>query len=684
MKKLASSLTLVLFICVLAFAADGDKKMTIQDSLAIKNVGAPAFSPDGKWIAYTISEWDKENNRRVSHIYLVSSDPQNAKVGKPIKLTNGEKGENAPQWSPDGTRIAFLADRDKGNQIWLISPFGGEAEKLTSEENGASGFRWSPDSKRISFITRDTPKDKAEREKKKKDKFDTIVVEKDFIYSHLWAINVESKEKKRITEGTFSIDSADWSPDGKWLAFVRSTNGAQESSFAELAPDRNSDIYIISADGGQARQLTTNPASDNNPRWSPDGKWLAYTANTDTKSWAAKTDIMVIAVEGGTPRNLTSDFPESAGNGLLWASDGEIYFNSGLGVYSQIIVLPRKKDGTLNATPIRVSRDVQRNYGQFDVSKTGEIACVINDNLHSGDIFWRSTGGIDNQITFTNPQLKDFAMASTEVMKWKGPDNFDIEGVLVKPLGYEQGKRYPLILQIHGGPYARFDNGFNSRAQIFAANGYAVLMPNPRGSTGYGNKFTIANLGDWGGKDFKDIMAGVDAAIAKGIADPDKLVVMGGSYGGFMTFWTITQTDRFKAAIGHAGISDWYSFHGQSDVPGLMEYGFVGHPWNATETYRKSSPMTFVDKVKTPIMITHGEQDRRVPIAQAEQYYRALQRRGVEVVFLRFPREGHGIQEPNHLIDLTRRQLEWFDSHLGITRQKVLDEKATPAVEGKN
>jgi dipeptidyl aminopeptidase/acylaminoacyl peptidase len=676
MKKLACSLVLALFICLFAFAADGDKKMTIQDSLAVKNVGAPAFSPDGKWIAYTISEWDKENNRRVSHIYLVSSAG-----GRPVKLTNGEKGENAPQWSPDGTRIAFLADRDKGNQIWLISPFGGEAEKLTSEENGAGGFRWSPDSKRISFITRDTPKDKAEREKKKKDKFDTIVVEKDFIYSHLWAINVENKEKKRITEGTFSIDSAEWSPDGKWIAFVRSTNGAQESSFAELAPDRNSDIYIISADGGQARQLTTNPASDNNPQWSPDGKWLAYTANNDAKSWTAKTEIMVIAAEGGTPRNLTKDFFESAGGGLSWSPDGKtLYFNTGIGVYSHIFKVPVSGG---NASQITKG---DYNYGQFDVAHDGNtIAYTFNDGRSAADIFVASINSEQTQqLTTVNPQLKDFALASTEIIKWKGPDNFDIEGVLVKPLGYEQGKRYPLILQIHGGPYSRFDSSYSSRTQIFAANGYAVLMPNPRGSTGYGNKFTTANLGDWGGKDFKDIMAGVDAVIAKGIADPDKLVVMGGSYGGFMTFWTITQTDRFKAAIGHAGISDWYSFHGQSDIPGLMEYGFVGQPWNATETYRKSSPMTFVDKVKTPIMITHGEQDRRVAIAQAEEYYRALQRRGVEVVFLRFPREGHGIQEPNHQIDLTQRQLEWFDSHLGIKRQKILDEKSMPAVEGKN
>jgi dipeptidyl aminopeptidase/acylaminoacyl peptidase len=673
MKKLALSFSLVFLL--VAIALGGDKKMTIEDSLAIKNIGATQFSPDGKWVSYAVSEWDRENNRRLSHIYVIP-----ATGGKAIKLTNGEKGEGGAQWSPDGSRIAFTADRDKGNQIWLINVMGGEAEKLTSEENGVSGFRWSPDGKRISYITRDTPKDKAEREKKKKDKFDTIVVEKEFIYSHLWTINVEGKEKKRVTEGAYSIDSAVWSPDGKWFAFVRSTNGAPESPYSELSPDRNSDIYLISSDGGTAKQLTTNTGPDSNPQFSPDGKWIAYGANSDAKSWAGKTDVMVIGVNGGEPRNLTKDFIESAGFLSNWSPDGKaIYFSSGVGMYSHIYSVPSSGGAVTQITK------GNRNYGQFDVSSDGKmLVATINDNRTPEDIYTLSINGDSvKQLTEVNPQLKNFPLPTTEVIKWKGPDNYDIEGVLVKPVGYEAGKRYPLILQIHGGPYGRFNDAYNSRAQIFADNGYAVLMPNPRGSTGYGLKFTQANLGDWGGKDFQDIMAGVDEVIKRGIADADRCVVMGGSYGGFMTFWTITQTNRFKAAIGHAGISDWYSFHGQSDIPGLMEYGFVGLPWSATENYRKFSPMTFVDRVKTPIMITHGEQDRRVAIAQAEEYYRALQRRGVDVVFLRYPREGHGIQEPNHQIDLIGRQLEWFDSHLGIKREKAAEEKPVTATELK-
>lgn len=673
MKRIVSSF--FVFILLTAIGLAGDKRMTIEDSLAIKNVSSPQFSPDGKWISYSVNDWDKENNRRVSHIYLISANGGNA-----IKLTNGEKGENGAQWSPDGTRIAFLADRDKGNQIWVINAAGGEAERITNEENGIASFRWSPDSRRFAFVTRDTPKDKAEREKRKKEKFDTIVVEQGFTYSHLWTINLESKVKKRVTEGAYNVDAVEWSPDGKEIAFVRSLNGAPESSYSELSPDRNSDIYLVSSEGGSPRQLTTNPAADTNPKFSPDGKWIAYSATIDPKSWTAKNDIQVIAVTGGSPRSLTKDFIESAFS-FNWSADGKtIYFASGIETYSHIFAVP-VSGGTVS----QITKG-NRNYGQFDVSNDGtKIVFTLNDNRTPQDIYIAQLNNTEQakQLTFANPQLKDFAIAQTEVIKWKGADNWDIQGVLVKPLGYEAGKRYPLILQIHGGPYGRFDDGFNSRAQIFAANGYAVLMPNPRGSTGYGKAFTVANIDDWGGKDFQDIMAGVDAVIQQGIADKDKCVVMGGSYGGFMTFWTITQTDRFKAAIGHAGISDWYSFHGQSDIPALMEYGFTGYPWNATERYRKYSPITYVDRVKTPIMITHGEQDHRVAIAQAEEYYRALQRRGVEVVFLRYPREGHGIQEPNHQIDLTHRQLEWFDSHLGIKRDKAPEDKAAPPAEMK-
>jgi dipeptidyl aminopeptidase/acylaminoacyl peptidase len=646
--------------CVLL--SGGTKKMTVEDSLAIHRVAGPRFSPNGIWVVYTETEWDRKNDKQVSHLWISRANASSTAA----KLTNGEKGESAPQWSPDGSRIAFLADRGaadakNGNQIWLIRPDGGEAEKLTAEENAISDFRWSPDGKRIAFITRDIAKDKADREKRKKDKFDAIVVDTDYTYAHLWTIELAGKTKKRLTEGAFSVSSPRWSPDSRTLAYVQSSMGSQESSFFDLNADRNSDIYLESADGGTPRRLTTSAGTHTSPAWSPDGSQIAYVSQADAKSWAGKSDVMLLAVSGGSARNVSAEFPDSAGGGLKWAPDGNsLYWDSAEGVRHHIFRVAASGGRIVHIT------EGATIYSDFDLSSDGaRIACTVDSGAPADIWVMNATGTGRTRISHANPEIEDFAIARSDAVQWKGPDDFNVEGWLTLPLDYQSGKKYPLILSIHGGPYGANTARFDARAQIFAAQGYAVLAPNPRGSTGYGMKFEQANVSDWGGKDFGDLMAGVDTMIAKGIADPDKLLVMGGSYGGFMTFWTITQTNRFKAAIGHAGISDWYSFFGQSDIPGLMAYGFGGDPWKATATYRKYSPMTYVDKVKTPIMITHGEQDRRVPIQQAEQYYRGLRGNGVEAIFVRYPREGHGISEPNHQIDLVGRQLEWFSRHLG-------------------
>jgi dipeptidyl aminopeptidase/acylaminoacyl peptidase len=662
-------LSMLLILSAVAIApAAGDKKMTIEHALAIKNAGAPQWSPDGKKLLFTINEWDKKENRRVSHIYLIS-----AQGGSPTRLTNGQRGESSPQWSPDGARIAFLATRDapqsggqqdqeaRGNQVWVISVSGGEAEKITEEENGVSQFRWSPDGKSMALITRDSPKEKAERDKRRRERFDAIVVDSDYTYSHLWTLNLDTKAKKRLTEGAYSVTDPQWSPDGKWIAYIRNNSANQASSFTDIAANRNTDVYMVAAGGGAPRQMTATPGIESQPRYSPNGAALAFFSTSDSASWASKADLMVIDGDDDRARNLTSSYHESVNGPIQWSPDGAaIYVTTSVGVHNQVLRIPRAGG---QAAPVF---ERPGSYGGVDLSTDGQMLAYTVADATKPDDIWVSTAAGQNprQLTAVNPQVADFALGSTEVVKWKASDGFEIEGILVKPIGYQPGTRYPTILQIHGGPYGRFQHGFNSRAQIFAANGYAVLMPNPRGSTGYGNKFTLANLRDWGGKDFQDLMAGVDELIRAGVADPERLAVMGGSYGGFMTFWTITQTNRFKAAIGHAAISDWYSFHGQSDIPGLMEYGFGGMPWTARDTYVKYSPMTYVDRVKTPLMITHGEQDRRVPIPQAEQYYRALRKRGVEVVFIRYPREGHGITEPNHQIDLVGRQLEWSNKHV--------------------
>lgn len=671
MKRSTRALALLLILSALAFA-QGGKRMTIEDALAFRDVSAPQWSPDGKMIAFTVSEWNRKDDRRDSHVYVIP-----ATGGEPIKLTNGERGESQPRWSPDSTRIAFLANRDTPqagaagatpsapaaggrNQIWIIPVRGGEAEKLTDEESGVAQFAWSPDGKQFAYVVRDTPQDKAERDKRRREKFDTIVVDSDFIYTHLWVIDRATKAKKRVTEGAFTVSDPQWSPQGDLVAYASSRAGAQDSAYTDISDDRNTDIFVA-APGVKPVQLTTSPGPDGTPRWSPDGKWIAYASSPDPMDWAAKTDLMVMPGGGGTPRNLTGDFNESIASTPEWSPDGSaLYVGATVGVYGQVLRVPvaAGKPAAIFESPAA--------YAGVDLSPDGKSLAFITDDAKSPRDLWTATsaGKLAKKLTDFNPQAKEFALGEIEVLQWKGADGLDIEGVLIKPVGYAQGTRVPTILQIHGGPYGQFSYGFNARNQIFAGRGYAVLMPNPRGSTGYGRKFATSNVKDWGGKDFQDIMLGVDEVIKRGVADEARLGVMGGSYGGFMTFWTITQTDRFKAAIGHAGISDWFSFFGQSDVPGLMEYGFGGTPWMAREQYERWSPIRYVDRVKTPIMITHGEQDRRVPIQQAEEYYRALKKRGVEVTFLRFPREGHGITEPNHVIDLVRRQLEWFEKRL--------------------
>ena len=679
MKRNARALALLLVVLCGVAAARGQRPVKMEDVLALRGVGAPQWSPDGKWLAFTVSDWNRKENRRDSHVYLVA-----AEGGEVVRLTNGERGESQPQWSPDGKWIAFLANRSAapagaaapaagGNQIWIIPVRGGEAEKLTDEEVGVSQFRWSPDSRRIAYVVRDTPQDKAERDKRRKDRFDAIVVDSDFVYSHLWTIELVTKAKKRVTEGAFSASDPQWTPDGRFVAYVAARAGAQESSFTDISEDRNTDIYVAPAEGGKARQLTTSPGPDSQPRFSPDGKWVAFTGFTDPSIWAQKTDLFVVGIDGGEPRNLTAGQSDSVSGPARWSRDGRsLYVAASVGVYGQLLRVAAASGEA------RAVFEKPGAYTGVDLSPDNtRLAFLFEDAKQPEDLWVAAATGRDaKKLTDFNPQTKEFALGDIEVLKWRGADNLEIEGMLVKPVGYQPGKRYPTILQIHGGPYARFAYGFEGRAQIYAGSGYAVLMPNPRGSTGYGHKFATANVRDWGGKDFQDLMAGVDEVVRLGVADPERLAVMGGSYGGFMTFWAVTQTDRFKAAIGHAGISDWYSFHGQSDIPGLMEYGFGGTPWAARETYERWSPVRFADRVKTPLMITHGEQDRRVPIAQAEQYYRALRKRGVPVVFIRYPRAGHGITEPNHLIDLLRRHVEWLDKHLKPAAERTA---ATPA-----
>ena len=641
------------------------ERFTIEDALAIKTIGDVQWAPGGEALFFTIREWKPKDNSYVTHIYRVLRSG-----GKVDQLTRGDGGETNPRVSPDGTMLAFSASRgEEGakSQIWILPLQGGEAYPLTEEE-GVSDFSWAPNGRHLAFTTLDPLPDTEEREKKKKEKFDEVIVDEGFRWTHLSVIELESREKKRLTHGDFNAGEPRWSPDGQRIAFTASYIPHQESSWVHRDVNREIDIFLISAQGGNTDNLTPKSSRAANPRWSPDGKRLSFGESEDVKVWPSFSNLMVLDLQSREAVEVTQGERDSFAD-AIWSIDGkDLYFSMGKGVYTHFYNV-----GSMGGEIQRTSGGTGILGSAFALSPDGGfVAYSANDPSRPGDI-WVSKvdGSAAARITDVNPQIGEFETADSKAIRWKTADGW-VEGVLMLPLDYREGERYPLILQIHGGPYGRFSHTFSPRDQIFAANGYTILKPNPRGSTGYGFEFTIANVGDWGGKDFHvDDLSGVDHVIEQGIADPDRLVVMGGSYGGFSTFWAITQTNRFQAAIGHAGIVDWYSFHGQTSIPGLLEYGFEGYPWEVAETYRKFSPITFVKDVSTPILITHGERDRTVPIAQAEQYYTALKKLGVKVQFVRYPREGHGIREPNHVIDLVHRQLEWFDQHLGIARGRA-------------
>jgi dipeptidyl aminopeptidase/acylaminoacyl peptidase len=639
---------------------DGKKLLTAQDTLRIANVGGPRISPDGTRIAYTVSEIpkmekDKEwkSATQVWVVPLMGGSSASPGAGAPRQFTRGEKSASAPEWAPDGKYLAFLTDREKEGerQIWMAWADGGEAWQVTTHKGGVSGFRFSPDGKKLLLSATDQASKEEEERKKVKD--DTLVIDRDIKMTHLWLWDIEKKEAKRLTEGEFTTGDPRWSPDGTRIAYV--TNPTPKADDGDLT-----DIWILTVATGEKKKLVENAGPDQSPRWSPDGKWIAYTT-ADAAGGVKQSHLNVISVDGGTPRRLTTSFELDAGT-PVWSRDAKtIYFSSNereaIEIYACDVasgtVKPISKRGGLTGIA-EISPDGATIVGTLSGSKQPS-------EIYKANISFTSF----STLTDHNGWLKDYALGDTEIVKWKSPDGMDIEGVLTKPVGYEAGKKYPLLLNPHGGPTGASLSTWNSTAQVLAANGYFVLQPNFRGSTGRGEKFAAANKNTWGKGDYEDCMTGVDLAIARGWADPDRLGAFGWSYGGYMTFWILTQTDRFKAVSPGAGLTNIYSMYSQNDIQRYLRWFFGdGSPWDNTDLYWDRSPMKYVRNVKTPTMILHGQQDTRVPIAQAQEFYRALVERGVPVEFVVFPREGHGFTEPRHQVDRLRRYLSFFGKYL--------------------
>ena len=669
------------------------RSITIDDYFQIRDVAQPELSPDGQWVAYAVRTRMLKEDKNEQRLWMVSTHG-----GDSIPLTAEGVSSSHPRWSPDGKYLAFLSARNGGkNQVWLLDRRGGEAQKLTEVAQGINDFEWSPDSTRLVLILQDPKPEDAEAAKDKdKDKpaakpktppplvIDRLQFKQDTVgyldrrRDHLYVFDVASKKTTQLTSGDFDDTEPAWSPDGKSLAF---------SSNRSSDPDRNynSDIWVVAADnsdkGAHLTQITTNPGSDRAPAWSPDGKWIAYVTETDVKAMIYATHHLAISPSaGGEAKVLTLAFDRSVRRPRFSPDGRAIYFIA-------------DDDGTQNLCRISVTGgDVSRpiggslNVATYSLGKDGAIAAQIGSLDRPDEIFFQAASAKEpTRLTKTNDALfAQLRLAQIDYVHFKSKDGTSVAGYLYKPLDYTPGKKVPTLLNPHGGPVGQYSASFYHLAQLFAANGYAVLLPNPRGSSGYGQKFCEAIFADWGNKDFQDDMAMVDYAIAQGIADLDKLGVGGWSYGGMSTDFIIAQTTRFKGAISGASIALLPSGFGHDQYQ-KDYFSELGYPWENRTTWEKISPFYRVKNITTPTLFMGGDIDWNVPIIGSEQMYQALKSLGRTTELVVYPGEYHGFTIPSHLKDRLERNLAWYAHYVkgDSTPARPPEPSPTPASAAK-
>jgi dipeptidyl aminopeptidase/acylaminoacyl peptidase len=662
--------------------AQAKRPMTADDLMRMKSVGGVAIAPAGDRVLYAISAWEHPNanpakgdtalgdrHERRSHVFVVPFVG-----GAARQLTFSERGESNPQWSPNGALISFVSARGAAAtgedgpkpQLWILNADGGEAWQLTTARDGVGAYSWSPDGKRVAYLTTDTLTRDAEAKARRRD--DSKVFESDFRLSQIWVIDLESKKAVKMTSGAFTVRGApSWSPDGTKLAF--------DATPTTMARDERRDAFVVDVNTKALDAITTAHNAESTPQFSPDGKTLAFTLIDD--EWPPHKD----GIAPRTIRNAhlvtfdvasrkvndhaVASFDVSPG-APRWSPDGQhLWFSAGDRTYQSAY------DYTL-ATQTYAKRTHDVLVGGTSVSKDGsKVALVLDTPDWPGEVYTAAASLANPQrITNTNPWLADVALGQSEVITWKSKDGQTVEGVLLKPINYQAGTKVPLLVSAHGGPTGAHTNGFKggtSPGQTYASRGWAVLYPNPRGSTGYGEKWMRGNIPDWGGGDYRDIMTGVDALIQRGIVDSTRMAFEGWSYGGYMTSWVVSQTGRFKAAMMGAGLPSLLSMAGTTDISGYINTFFNGMPQYdgsivnpSTKFYMERSAISYSDKVTTPLLILHGGNDERVPIGQPMEFYRALKDRGKTVELVFYPREGHGFSEYYHQVDRMKREYEWL------------------------
>ena len=625
---------------------------TLDAFVSLKRAQATAISPDGRLVAYVVRETNWEENAFETEIFLAGADG-----GTPRQLTNAKKSSDAPAWSPDGRFLAFLSDRTDKRQLYRIAIAGGEAEVLTTAEDGVSSFQWSPDGKQIAYVAND-PKPEALKERDKKyGEFE--VVDQDHRMSHLHVIELASKESRRLTDGAFVVGGFDWSPDGNRIAFDHRVNNDPSNS-------GTADISIVEVATKAIRPLVKQDGPDRRPLFSPDGSSIAFeTAAGDPAFYYKNSRLARIPADGGAIEVLSASFDELPSL-VGWGKAG-IFFQASQRTESALYRL----DPALKHA-VRVSGAATPIATSFSLSAdAATVAFVASSASAFPEVYVAPVATMaPKRLTDLGAQLRDFTLGRSEVVSWKSQDGASIEGVLHKPADWKPGARRPLLVVIHGGPTGVSRPGLVRTNYVYPidhwlSKGALVLEPNYRGSAGYGEAFRSLNLRNLGVGDAWDVISGVDHLVSQGLADNDRVGVMGWSQGGYISaFLTTHDSARFKAVSVGAGISDWMTYYVNTDIHPFTRQYLRATPWDDPEIYAKTSPITYVKGAKAPTLIQHGEKDLRVPIPNAYELYQGIQDQGVPVKLIVYKGFGHGLNKPKAQRAALEHNLEWFDRYV--------------------
>jgi dipeptidyl aminopeptidase/acylaminoacyl peptidase len=656
------------------------RAMTPADITRITFVSDPQLSPDGRRVAFVATTLSEEKDEYLSNVWVVDTSG-----GEPRRFTAGPKRDLSPRWSPDGSRLAFVSEREpkKKPQLYVMPADGGEPSRLTDLKQGAGNPVWSPDGTRLAFVSRvggwEEPEDEEEKKQSKPARVISAMKYKingeGFIYDrrpHIFVVSADGGEPQQITDGDFADGSPTWSPDGGLIAFTSARHDDRDY-------DNASDVFVVPSQGGEPRRVTDTAGPVAQPRFSPDGRTIAYLGHRHLNEAARNTRVFTVPVGGPggeAPTCLTSGLdrtcqPFFGEVGPFWSADGAT-LTFAIEDQGDIPVYRVRADGS--APPQRII-DGERQVTGLSASRDGKlIAFTATSPVSPAELFVCNADGTgERQLTDRNRGWKaEVALGRPERFRYERA-GYTLDCWVIKPFGFEPEKRYPALLNVHGGPATQYGHNFFDEFQVYAGAGYVVIYTNPRGSQGYGEDFTRAVIEDWGGGDYHDVMAGVDCALRNcDFIDPERLGVMGGSYGGFMTSWIVGHTDRFKAACSERALNTHYSMFGSSDIGHSFPEAYSGGalPWENLQWYIDHSPLTYAKDITTPLLIVHSEEDLRCPMEQAEQLFIALKKQRKEVLFIRFPDESHELSRAGRVRHRLARFgfiLGWFAKYLQPT-----------------